>query len=131
MEVKVLDGHHLLTNLRAKTCRGGIEGISRNAWVKVAESGHTPLKLAMVDDVLDQQSDGFARTHFSPPVENAMRELGFHNEADLCRLITDWIKADDEPGLSAANRLHKRLALRQWLLKDVDFFFIPSTRSIC
>ena len=125
LEVKVLDGHHLLTNLRTKTCRGGIEGISKYAWVKVAESGHTPLKLAMVEDILDQQSDGFARTHFSPPVENAMRDLGFHNEAYLCHLITDWVKAEDEPGLSATDRLHKRLALRQWLLKDVDLFSFP------
>ena len=91
----------------------------------MAEAGYTPLELAMVEDILDQQSDGFARTHFSPPVENAMRELGFVKEADLCRLITDWIKADDEPGLNAMDRLHKRLALRQWLLKDVDLFSFP------
>ena len=125
LEVKVLDGHHLLTNLRTKTCRGGIDGINKNAWVKVAESSQTPLKLAMVEESLDQQSDGFARTHFSPPVECTMRKLGFHKEADLCRLITDWIQAEDEPGLSAANRLHKRLALRQWLLKYVDLFSFP------
>ena len=85
----LLDPHHLSTNGRVKCCNSGIpeRGISKEAWSKVAKDGNAGLNRALVDDLVDRQSDSFARTTFSESVEKAMKENGFINEAEFWKLF--------------------------------------------
>ncbi|XP_053397710.1 uncharacterized protein LOC128556471 [Mercenaria mercenaria] len=122
---KTLDSHHLLTNLRIRTSTTGLQGISPEAWKKVASSFQTKLTPAMVDDLTDKQSNSFAQTHFSREVEDIMVENGDLNEAELCHLIRRWYEAEDQPALSASERVIRWLELRDYLLKDVDFSVFP------
>ena len=78
LEVKVLTAI-----IRTRACKGDVEGISKNAWALVTESGRISLNLAMVEDIVDQQSDGVARTYFSPP----KRDLGFYKETYFIRMM--------------------------------------------
>ena len=123
----LLDPHHLFTNSRIKCCNSGIpeRGINKEAWLKVAKEGNAGLNRALVEDLVDRQSDSFARATFSESVERAMIEDGFVNEANFCRLIRDWYESEDEPGISANNRCKARLDLRDWLLKGVQFNCFP------
>jgi hypothetical protein len=75
------DSHHILTNLRSKVCSSGIpaRGIGREAWARVAkEAGQNKagLSTAHVDDLIDRQSNAFAKLTFSENVENEMRKNG-------------------------------------------------------
>ena len=74
LEVCVLDGTHLRTNIRATVCRDAIHGIRKNAWQYVARKGNTPLKAIMIElqsdgKVLDQQNDKYQRTMFCLSVD--------------------------------------------------------------
>ena len=87
LEIRCLDATHLFTNLRAKTCRGGIKNIDKRAWQEVANTRETELKPAIFDLILDQQSISMARTHFGKDVENKMTTLGFTAEAHPCSIV--------------------------------------------
>ena len=79
----------------------------------------------MVDDLVDKQSNSYAQTHFSEPVEIEMIKNGDVNEAQLCRLIRRWYEAEDEAAISAPARIERWLDLKEYLLKDVDFDIMP------
>ena len=125
----VLDFHHQFTNARYKCCKDGIPqaGISRNAWLRVAKdvNNKTRLSRAMVEDLVDRQSAAFADTTFSAEVEEVMRENGDVREADFCQLLRGMHDAVDTPSISAPERIQKMLALREWLMKDVDMSTFP------
>ncbi|KAK7092212.1 hypothetical protein V1264_008000 [Littorina saxatilis] len=121
----IIDSHHILTNLRTKVCKTGIveSKIHREAWVKVAtecRSNQTGLTLAHVDDLIDRQRNSFAQLTFSEPVQLEMRKNGHLQEADFCRMIRLWYRADDEGGIEADQRLEWRLSMRNWLLGRYD-----------
>ena len=126
---KCLDSHHLLTNLRIKTSTTGIKNISPIAWKKVANSHCTNLTPAMVDDLVDKQSNAFALTHFSEEVESAMIRNGDLKEASFCRLIRRWYEADDLPAITFSERVSRWLDLRDYMLKDVQFHVFPPPTS--
>ena len=123
----LLDPHHLFTNCRVKCCNSGIpeRGIKKEAWLKVAKDGRAGLNIALVEDLVDRQSDSFARATFSEAVETALTENGFVEEAKFCRLIRKWYESEDEPGITAMDRCIARLDLRNWLLNKVQFNRFP------
>ena len=79
----VLDPHHLFTNARAKCCSSGIpdRGLQKEAWIRETKGGKAGLNIALVEDLVDRQSDSFARATFSQKVEENMIENGDYNEA--------------------------------------------------
>jgi hypothetical protein len=108
----VFDSHHILTDARCKVCSTGIPkaGVSKEAWVEVAKDNNTALNRAMVEDLIDRQSDFFACKTFSLEVETAMLEKGYTNEAEFCHLIREWYRAEDEAGIDAMERFQMRFA---------------------
>lgn len=124
-EVSCVDSSHLLTRMRRKSAKGGLDGIGNDAWRKVAKSKKTALSLAMVDCILEPMSVPVANTHFRKPVENEMRANNCFAEADLCRDIRSWWRAEDEPGISAERRLSLRSSLRRRLMDSVDLSTFP------
>ena len=126
----MLDVTHLFSNARCTCCSKGIEaaGISKTAWLEVSKhekDNKTGLNLAMVKDLIDRQSNAFARTTFSEKVEKEMIRLGFVREANFCALIRNWYEAEDEPGLSATERHERRMNLRKWMLEKYNPFQFP------
>ena len=99
----LLDTHHLLVNSRALVCSKGIpdRNIQRKAWQAVAKSNSTDLNIAMVDDLLDKQSNAMAKITYSQEVEDKMKQLHFDKEAELCHLMRNWYEAEDEPSITA------------------------------
>ena len=71
LEPKCLDSHHLLVNLRSKVCRDGLPGygISKDAWWKVSFKYNEVISRALVCDLIDKQSNSYARKTFSLEVE--------------------------------------------------------------
>ena len=122
---KCLDSHHLLTNLRVKTCTTGLQGISPDAWKRVANSYKTKLTPALVEDIVDKQSNAFAQTHFSEAVEREMIQNGDLNEGNFCKLIRKWYEAEDAAAIDVSERLSRWLALKEYLLDNVDFGTFP------
>ncbi|XP_060571176.1 uncharacterized protein LOC132729422 [Ruditapes philippinarum] len=125
MEVKCIDSTHLLTRTRRKCCKGGLEGLSNEGWLKVARSKKTLLTPIMVEEITDPMSVSMAKTHFSAEVEE---ELRFHSEiasADLCKDIRQWWESEDKAGIPASTRVEMRLSLRKRLLQKVDFCKFP------
>ncbi|KAH3890362.1 hypothetical protein DPMN_014441 [Dreissena polymorpha] len=124
-EVSCIDSSHLLTRTRRKCCKGGLDGLLNDAWNKVAKRGKTNLSIAMTECVIDPMSVPFAVTHFSEDVEKAIIEEGYIDEANLCRDVRQWWKADDDPGITARDRIRMRLGLRRRLLRHVTFGYFP------
>lgn len=130
LEVRVMDGTHIRTNIKSKLIRHGLGSIGLHAWRKVARSGDTDLTLSMLevqDDgkIMHQQSDPFVRTMFSDNVEQAMKNNGDIKEAEFCRLFRQWHDAEDKAGLSAEKRCQHSLEFRKWLLDGYDFGSFP------
>ena len=126
----VLDITHLFSNARCTCCSKGMDaaGISKCAWLEVSKrekDNKTGLNLSMVKDLIDRQSNAFARKTFSEKVELEMENLGFKQEAEFCSLIRGWFEAEDEPGLSALERHDRRMRFRKWLLEKYDPFQLP------
>ncbi|CAC5400819.1 unnamed protein product [Mytilus coruscus] len=121
MEPKCLDAHHLLVNLRVKVCKDGLQGIQKRAWHAVAEKNRDIISKSLVVDLIDKQNNAFALRTFSTDVESEMRILGFIREADFCKLIREWYEAEDESGISAVDRMKRRINLKSFLLEGVDF----------
>ena len=126
----LLDCHHLLTNARAKCCSSGIPsaGIDKNAWIKVAQEDGC-ISRALVEDLVDKQSNAYAQKTFSVEVETAMRKLQYDSTANFCKLIREWYNAEDEPGLAAAERCQRRLNLRAWLYSNIEIGKFPPPGS--
>ncbi|KAK3107543.1 hypothetical protein FSP39_016995 [Pinctada imbricata] len=122
-----LDVHHLITNCRVKVCKDGLpeRQIVKDAWLEVARTNSTKLKISHVEDLVDKQSDAIAKTTFSTEVQSVMEQLGYKNEADFCRLVRNFYEAEDDPGINALQRCLRRLEFRDWLLKDVNFGKFP------
>ncbi|KAL5016421.1 hypothetical protein ScPMuIL_006010 [Solemya velum] len=125
-----LDNEHLLTNMRTKCCTTGMKaaGIDRQAWVKVAKENRqnkTGLTLAHVEDLIDKQSCAYALTTFSEKVEAEMRKNGDVNEAEFTHTFRQWYESEDLAGISQDERIRRRLRMREWLLKDVEFDTFP------
>lgn len=129
LEHKVWDATHLLTNMRRVVCSKGTEKLSKEAWIAASKDKMNSLKPSMVLDLPDKQDIGFALTTFSEEVEISMTKMNFCEEATFCRLIREWWTAEDEPGISAVQRVSQRNNLRQYLLKDVDFGSFPPFTS--
>ena len=125
LEPKCLDSHHLLVNLRSKVCKDGLQCINKDAWHQVAESNGDIISKALVVDLIDKQNNAFAQRTFSHGVEQEMRRLNFNSEADFCHIIRSWYEAEDSPGLSSLERTRRRLHLKHYLLKDIDFGVFP------
>lgn len=126
----VLDSYHQLCGLRRLICQNGIpaRNIHRSAFVKIAEECETNqcgLSTAMVCDLIDKQNAAFAQATFNTKVYEALIEIGAKDEAEVCMLIHNWYRAEDESGISALDRCRYRLAFRDWLLKDVVFSKFP------
>ena len=126
----ILDAHHLLTNARTKCCSSGIPeaGIDKKAWINVARTTGV-INRALVEDLVDKQSNAFARKTFSVEVEAEMRLMGYQSEANFCRLIREWYEAEDEPGLSVFERCIRRLKLREWLCSNIHIGRFPPPGS--
>lgn len=115
----------MLTRTRTKVCKGGIEGLKNESWLKVARSGKTLLTPAMIQEIIDPMSMSMAITHFSPEVENMMRSNGDTDSANLCHDIRSWWQADDTPGIESQERQIMREGLRRRLLSYIDFRMFP------
>lgn len=131
LEVRCIDSSHLLTRCRRKICKGGLEGMDNKPWVNVALEKTTFLTLVMVEDVVDPMSVSMAATHISGDVERIMIRNGDFQAASLCRDLRSWWQSEDDPGISANDRIVMRMNLRQRLLNYVDFaVFPPATMHI-
>ena len=62
--VGLVDHYYLFICVRMALVRGKIEGVSRDRFVQVAESGNTPLTRSMIVDGLEPQSEDFAQLIF-------------------------------------------------------------------
>ena len=125
IEPKVWDGTHLLTNWRRAVCEKGTEKLQKEAWARVAKTNKTKLREPMVIDLVDKQDIEFAKTTFSEEVATQMLKLGYTEEAKFCSLISNWWKAEDEPGISAKKRFEFRVAMQNYLMDGVDFGKFP------
>jgi hypothetical protein len=125
------DAHHLLTNTRTKVCTSGLPkaGIKREAWIEVAKTNQTALKVAMVENLEDKQRNSFAQTTFSKDVEDIMIDMGFITEAKFCNLIRTWYQCVDEPSIPALQRVEGLLQLRDFLLGFFDIGKFPPPGS--
>ena len=125
LEVKCVDSTHLFTRLRRHSCKGTLDGIDNAAWKRVAKDRKTFLSTVMIEDVIDPMSVSMARTHFSQTVENAMRENGDIISAELCSDIRNWWISEDDPGITAMDRIKLRQPLRNRLLSRMNFGKFP------
>jgi hypothetical protein len=128
--VYLLDCHHLFVNARCFVVQHGISGlnVSRNAWLDVATNDretHVGLNIAMVEDVIDKQSNALAQLTFSRAVEAEMRKLEYFHEAEFCKTIREWYMAEDEPGLDVMERHQYRIAMRNMLLGSTKLAEFP------
>lgn len=125
LEHKIWDATHIITNIKRVVCTSGTRHLRKTAWHIAAKDPGVKLKLTMVTNLPDKQDIGFALTTFSEKVEEVMKKNDFHEEAMFCALMRNWWIAEDEPGISAKKRLEHRVALREYLLKDVNFGTFP------
>ena len=125
LEVRCIDSTHLLTRMRRKSCRGGLDGVSNKPWLKVAKAGRTFLSPIMVEEVVEPMSTMMAVTHFSESVETEMRSNGDIAAAQLCSDIRTWWNSEDSPGIPASQRVEMRIKLRQRLLGHLPFDQFP------
>lgn len=111
------DCSHILTCLRAKICTTGIAGLRKQAWVDASISEDTNLNIGIVVECIDKQSVPFAKRMFGDDVETYMFNKNYVEEAKFVNLIRRWYEAEDNAGISAADRSIRRLNLRQYLLE--------------
>ena len=127
LEPKCRDGHHLFVNARVKVCKDGLPGFGVNieAWRFVAEHHPNILSKSLVIDLLDKQSNQFARRTFSEDAERMVSDNNYAEEATFCKLIRNWYKAEDDEEIKAKDRLSHRLEFRNYLLWKSDFSESP------
>ena len=93
--VYISDTHHQFVNLRCFLMKNGIpvRSIKRNAWMKVTRNASVNkcgLSVAMVDDIIDRQSNDIAQITFSLEVETEMRKNEDIKEAELVKIVREW-----------------------------------------
>ena len=130
----LLDCHHLFVNARCHVCQNGITGlgVSKEAWIEVAEDNkrtNVGLNIAMVKDLIDRQSNAIAQVVFSEKVEDEMKRKGWFREAEFCKRIREWYKAEDGAGISAIDRHTARMEMRKLLLSAVNLAKFPPPGS--
>ena len=123
------DPSHILTCLRTKLCTTGIKGLDIKAWEAAALSEDTNLNISLVVECVDKQSVAFAKSVFARDVQEVMKRSGYAKEAYFCKLIHEWFEAEVAAGISADDRVQRRLDLRDWLLEGVDFGMFPPQSS--
>ena len=127
--VSAVDHHHLFIWLHMALVRGTVTTISVSRFVDVANAGSTPLTRGIIVDGLEPQREDFARITFSQQVEDKLRQNGAIAEAEFCRVVRNWNRANDEPGMSAMDRVRHRLEFSRWLLTDISFPDFPPDRG--
>ena len=125
LEPKCLDGEHMFVNARVKVCKDGMLGLSKKAWVDVAERYPDIISPSLVVDLIDKQSAANAKRTFCLEVETTMIKLGYVKEAEFCNIFRNWYDAEDTAGIPSLERALKRLALRDYMLSNVDFSQYP------
>ena len=58
-------------------------------------------------------------------VTESMESIGFEKEARFCTFVQEWCEAEDEPGVSAAEKVKRRLRFRKFLLSGVNLGSFP------
>ncbi|WAR15462.1 hypothetical protein MAR_005567 [Mya arenaria] len=111
-EVSCVDSSHLLTRTRRNICKGGIEGMTNKPWKRVAKSKQTNLSIAMTETTLEPMSVPVVVAHFSQTVENQID-------------VRLWWKTEDDPGVSATERVNMRMPIRSRLLKVHNHSHFP------
>lgn len=121
LEVRCIDSSHLLTRIRRKCCKGGLENISQKPCIDVAHSQKTFLASIMVEDLVDPMSVPMAVSNFQKDVEECIIELGYNKSAFLCHDVREWWGSEDEPGIAASDRINMRKRICSRLVQYVDF----------
>ena len=124
-EPNIIDPSHLLVNNRTRILTKGIQGVNPDAFAKVCDTHPHVINRSLVIDIIDKQNVAFAQRVFSREMEDALRENGDIPEADYVMYVREWYDAIDHPGLSASERVHKLLRLREYLINGVDFCKFP------
>ena len=83
----------------------------------------------MVDDLIDKQSNSFAKRTFSEEDEAEMLLNGDTEETEFCRLIHNWYMTEDDPGIPAINRCIYRLEMKDWILEKYNYMQFPPPGS--
>ena len=118
-----IDAGHLIKRLRSAATGGSATTrqitpmISRPVLDQAASNDPT---LRGILNGADPQSVQYAIYLFSEVVERRMADAGAKEEAELVALIREFWEAHDRRGLSAEERRRRLLALRTWLLSQVD-----------
>ena len=99
--------------------------MSNGPWMSVAKCKQTNLSLAMIETIIDPMSVPIAVSHFGEEVENLMRQNGDKKEASLCKDIRLWWQAEDDPAISAVDRVKRRMFLRNRLLTSYNPSHFP------
>ena len=94
-----VDYHHLNVRLRMSLLRRTFKFVSAEAWRKVSEMNNSVLPLPVLNGA-----------DFSKPVEKALSKLGYHKEAEFCKLVRGYMDANDSPGVLA----------EWWMLQIMD-----------
>lgn len=76
-------------------------------------------EFAIVKDLIDKPSIVYGVQTFQKRLETCLRDINANNEADVCQLVRNWYRAEDEPGMSTMKCCEHRLYSRQWLLSGV------------
>ena len=95
-------------------------------WSISSRNGKIRVQLVLpVLNGADPQSESFAQLIISKPVEKALSKLGYHKEAEFCKLVRGYMDANDSPGIPASERHEQRFALRNYLLQFVNPWSFP------
>lgn len=125
LEPKCLDVTHILTNLRAHSCKHGLQDIDKDAWMRVCEKDAKYLPRPIIEDIVDQQNAEYAKKVFSSKVQKIMEMNGDFVEAKYVKTVRQWYKACDERGLLPEERIDRFLAMHRFLTEDRTFTTYP------
>jgi hypothetical protein len=103
-------------------------GVLPDAWWKVAKeskTNNTGLSSEIACNLQDRQNNTFAQTTFSKRVEEEMKKIGDHMEANWCQLIRNWYNAIDAAAVPLDVRVNSLLAIRSELLDNLKVGHFP------
>lgn len=106
-------------------CKTGVRGVKKEAWYKVAEHDSSVISKSLVEDLVDKQRNSYAKRTFSQDVQDCMENLGFNDEARFVKLVREWYEAEDDRALPGIDRATRRLAWRDFLMRDISFASFP------
>ena len=119
LEPRTFDPTHILTNLRGKICKSGLDFFDKNALLRVSQKNKKLLPRPMITEVIDQQNAEIAKKIFSKRVQRIMEKNGDYKEADFVQLVRQWYKACDERGLHPHERIDRWINMNNFLLQNV------------